>query len=114
DDVTIHEDDVPIEESNDYSNSLFDDDEINSNELESHVESNSVESLSNHDTASDFDNPSVPRPPPEPPNAEFDFELDAGEEILVAIDEFECLDQRDEIDVSTISLGKSIFLISID
>nr|GEY85988.1 reverse transcriptase domain-containing protein [Tanacetum cinerariifolium] len=50
DDIIIHEDDVPIEESKDYSNSLFNDDEINSDELESNVESNFVESLSNHDT----------------------------------------------------------------
>nr|GEY98799.1 reverse transcriptase domain-containing protein [Tanacetum cinerariifolium] len=50
DDVTIHEDDVPIKESNVYSNPLFDDNEINSDELESNVESNFVESLSNHDT----------------------------------------------------------------
>nr|GEY69137.1 hypothetical protein [Tanacetum cinerariifolium] len=34
DDVTIHEDDVPIEESKVCSNPLFDDDEINSDELE--------------------------------------------------------------------------------
>nr|GEW32116.1 ribonuclease H-like domain-containing protein [Tanacetum cinerariifolium] len=54
--------------------------------------------------ASDFDNPSFLRPPPEPPDAEFDFEPDAGEEISVVmntIDELECLDPRDEIDVST-------------
>nr|GEY02814.1 reverse transcriptase domain-containing protein [Tanacetum cinerariifolium] len=216
DDVTsndkesIH--DVPIEESKVYSNQLFDGDEINSDELESHVESNFVESLSNHDhleepfipihiakeerirrehaeyisrmemlftinprprptvnanmivesfpssiipvqdnesqreeidivtntdellppsfenddsegeidvfeglhvdnsilnsenelsdnEASDFDNPSFPRPPPEPPDA--DFEPDSGEEILVVmntIDELECLDPRDEFD----------------
>nr|GEV10666.1 hypothetical protein [Tanacetum cinerariifolium] len=50
DDVTIHEDDVQIEESKVCSHPLFDDNEINSNELESHVESNFVESLSNHDT----------------------------------------------------------------
>nr|GEZ16878.1 hypothetical protein [Tanacetum cinerariifolium] len=50
DDVTIHEDDVPIKESKVHSNPLFDNDEINSDELESHVESNFVESLSNHDT----------------------------------------------------------------
>nr|GEV66853.1 hypothetical protein [Tanacetum cinerariifolium] len=47
DNESIH--DVPIEESKVCSNPLFDDDEINSNELESHVESNFVESLSNHD-----------------------------------------------------------------
>nr|GEX83150.1 hypothetical protein [Tanacetum cinerariifolium] len=41
--------------------------------------------------ASDFDNPLVPLPHPEPPDAEFDFELDA--EISVVMydnDEFEC------------------------
>nr|GEY01655.1 reverse transcriptase domain-containing protein [Tanacetum cinerariifolium] len=222
DDVTVHDDDVPTKESKVYSNPLFDDDEINYDELESHVESNFVESLSNHDTvrfdhleefsrplipihiaeeerirrehaeyiiriemlftinprprltvnantnvksipsslipvqdndsqqeeidivtntddvlppgfenddsdgeinvveelhvdnsisnsknelsdneASDFNNPSFPRPPPEPPDEEFEFELDAGDEISVVrntIVEFECLDPRDEFD----------------
>nr|GFA93062.1 hypothetical protein [Tanacetum cinerariifolium] len=45
-----------------------------------------------------------PRPPPEPPDVEFDFEPDSGEEISVVmntIDELECLDPRDEVDVST-------------
>nr|GFC51969.1 hypothetical protein [Tanacetum cinerariifolium] len=60
--VTIH---VPIEESKVYSNSLFDNDEINSDELEAHVESNFVESLSNHDTATfdhleEFSGPLMP------------------------------------------------------
>nr|GEV58947.1 hypothetical protein [Tanacetum cinerariifolium] len=53
DDESLSEEDVPIEESKVYSNSLFDDDERNSDELESHVESNSVESLSNHDALID-------------------------------------------------------------
>nr|GFB24025.1 hypothetical protein [Tanacetum cinerariifolium] len=96
DDVTIHEDDVPIEESKVFSNMLFDHDEINSDKLES-----LVESLSNHDTESDFDNPSFPRPPSEPPDAEFDFEPNSREEISVVmntIDELECLDPKDEFD----------------
>nr|GEZ46171.1 reverse transcriptase domain-containing protein [Tanacetum cinerariifolium] len=225
DNESIHDKDVPIEESKVYSNPLFDDDEIYSDELESHVKTNFVESLSNHDTlefnhlkeisgplmpiriaeeerirrehaeyislmerlitinpcprpmvnansiveslpsslipvqdndsqreeidiatdadellppgfenddsegeinvvkelhvdnsisnfenelsdneAFDFDNPSFPRPPPEPPDVEFDFEPDRGEEISVVMndnDELECLDTRDEIDVST-------------
>nr|GEV96647.1 hypothetical protein [Tanacetum cinerariifolium] len=54
DDVTSNDkesiQDIPIEESKVYSNLLFDNDEINSNELESHVESNFVESLSSHDS----------------------------------------------------------------
>nr|GFB46526.1 hypothetical protein [Tanacetum cinerariifolium] len=51
--------------------------------------------------ASDFDNPLILRPPPEPPDADFDFELDAGDEILVVInvsDELECIDAKDEFD----------------
>nr|GEZ92096.1 reverse transcriptase domain-containing protein [Tanacetum cinerariifolium] len=196
DDFTIHDGDVPIEEPKVYSNLRFDNDEIYSDELELHflnVESNFVESLSNHDTvkfdhleefsrvlmpihivkeerirkehteyislmendsqreeiditidtdkllppgfenddsegeifvleglrvdnsisnyknelsdneASDFDNPSFPRPPPEPPDAEFDFKPDAEEEISVVMnnnDELKCLDPKYEIDVS--------------
>nr|GEW04231.1 reverse transcriptase domain-containing protein [Tanacetum cinerariifolium] len=50
DDFTIHDENVTIEESKVYSNPLFDDDEINYDELESHVEYDFVESLSNHDT----------------------------------------------------------------
>nr|GFC98939.1 hypothetical protein [Tanacetum cinerariifolium] len=46
-DFKSNKENVPIEESKDYSNPLFDDDEISSGELESHVESNFVESLSN-------------------------------------------------------------------
>nr|GEW58031.1 reverse transcriptase domain-containing protein [Tanacetum cinerariifolium] len=49
DNESIHDENVPIKESKVYSNPLFDD-EIYSDELESHVESNFVESLSNHDT----------------------------------------------------------------
>nr|GEV24074.1 reverse transcriptase domain-containing protein [Tanacetum cinerariifolium] len=62
--------------------------------------SNSENDLSDNE-ASDFDNPSFPRPPPKPPDAEFDLEPDAGEEILVVMndnDEIECLDPRDEFD----------------
>nr|GEU78984.1 hypothetical protein [Tanacetum cinerariifolium] len=55
----------------------------------------------NESSESDFDNLSFPRPPPEPPDAE--FELDTGDEILVVMndnDELECLNPRDEFDVS--------------
>nr|GFA20350.1 hypothetical protein [Tanacetum cinerariifolium] len=63
--------------------------------------SNSENELSDNEE-SDFDNPSISRPPPEPPDVEFDVELDAGEEILVVMNnELECLDPRDEIDVFT-------------
>nr|GEY95291.1 hypothetical protein [Tanacetum cinerariifolium] len=62
--------------------------------------SNSKNELSDNEE-SNFDNPSFPRHPPEPSVAEFDFELDAGEEISVVMndnDELECLDSRDKID----------------
>nr|GEU86900.1 reverse transcriptase domain-containing protein [Tanacetum cinerariifolium] len=61
---------------------------------------------------SDFDNASFPRPPPEPPDVEFDFKPDSGEEISVVmntIDELECLDPRDEFDDDDYS--SFIFLI---
>nr|GEZ27123.1 reverse transcriptase domain-containing protein [Tanacetum cinerariifolium] len=65
--------------------------------------SNSENKLSDNEE-SDSDNPSFPRPPPKPPDAEFDFELNSKEVISIVMydnDEFECLDPRDEIDVST-------------
>nr|GFD18197.1 hypothetical protein [Tanacetum cinerariifolium] len=54
-DAAVYVEDVQIKESNIHSNPLFDDDEINFDELESHVESNFVESTSNHDNVK-FDN----------------------------------------------------------
>nr|GEY68003.1 hypothetical protein [Tanacetum cinerariifolium] len=52
---------------------------------------------------SDFDNPSVLLPPPEPPDEELDFEIDFGDEISVVrntIVEFECIDARVKFYVS--------------
>nr|GFA86121.1 reverse transcriptase domain-containing protein [Tanacetum cinerariifolium] len=52
---------------------------------------------------SDFDNPSVLLPPPEPLDEEFDFEIDFGDEISVVrntIVKFECIDARVKFDVS--------------
>nr|GEW80765.1 hypothetical protein [Tanacetum cinerariifolium] len=54
--------------------------------------------------SSESNNPSFPRPPPEPPDVEFNFELDSGEEISVVMndnDKLECLDPRDEFDEIT-------------
>nr|GEY27546.1 hypothetical protein [Tanacetum cinerariifolium] len=53
----------------------------------------------NESPESDFDNQSVPRPPPKPPNVGSEFELDTGDEISVVMNtivEFECI--RDEFD----------------
>nr|GEX17199.1 hypothetical protein [Tanacetum cinerariifolium] len=56
DDESISDEDVPIEDFKVYLNPLFDDDEINSNEIDPHcfnAESDFVESLSNHDALID-------------------------------------------------------------
>nr|GEV24922.1 hypothetical protein [Tanacetum cinerariifolium] len=70
--------------------------------LEALLSDDSIPFHVNESPESDFDNPSFPRPPPEPPDA--DFELDSGDEISVVMNtivEFESLDPRDEFDVST-------------
>nr|GFC91189.1 hypothetical protein [Tanacetum cinerariifolium] len=54
DNKSINDENVPIEESKVHSNPLFDNDEIYSDKLESYVESNLVESLSNHDAFIDL------------------------------------------------------------
>nr|GEW31874.1 hypothetical protein [Tanacetum cinerariifolium] len=51
---------------------------------------------------SDFNNPSVPLPPSEPPDEEFDFKIDFGVEISVvrrAIVKFECIHAKVNFDV---------------
>nr|GFA08786.1 reverse transcriptase domain-containing protein [Tanacetum cinerariifolium]GFA08787.1 reverse transcriptase domain-containing protein [Tanacetum cinerariifolium] len=63
---------------------------------------------------SNFDNPSVLRPPPKPPNAEYDFELDAGDEISVVMnvsDEFECIDAKVEFDDPNDDYSSFMFVI---
>nr|GEZ96951.1 hypothetical protein [Tanacetum cinerariifolium] len=66
--------------------------------LEALLIDDSIPFPNNESSESDFDNPSFPRPPPEPPDAEYDFELDAGDEISVVMnvsDELECIDEFD-------------------
>nr|GEW37981.1 reverse transcriptase domain-containing protein [Tanacetum cinerariifolium] len=51
---------------------------------------------------SDFDNPLLPLPPPEPPDKEFDFEINFEKEISVVrnvIVKFECINARVKFDV---------------
>nr|GEW13304.1 reverse transcriptase domain-containing protein [Tanacetum cinerariifolium] len=51
---------------------------------------------------SDFDNPPLPLPPSEPPDKEFDFEIDFRNEISIVrntIVKFECVDARVKFDV---------------
>nr|GEV39681.1 ribonuclease H-like domain-containing protein [Tanacetum cinerariifolium] len=71
--------------------------------LEELLSDDSIPFPVNESSESDFDNLSIPRPPSEPRDAEFDFEPNAGEEISVVmntIDELECLDPRDKFNVS--------------
>nr|GFB68849.1 hypothetical protein [Tanacetum cinerariifolium] len=71
--------------------------------LEELLIDDSIPFSNNESCEYDFDNPSVPLPPPEPPNDEFDFKIDTREEISVVIndsDVLECLNPRDEFDVS--------------
>nr|GEX48844.1 hypothetical protein [Tanacetum cinerariifolium] len=66
--------------------------------LEELLINDSIRFSNNESSDSNFkNNPSFPRPPPEPPN----FKTDTGEEISVminTIDELECLNPRDEFD----------------
>nr|GEV95300.1 hypothetical protein [Tanacetum cinerariifolium] len=82
DDESLFDEDVPAEEFKIYSNSLFDEDKINSDKLDPHcfnVESNFVESLLNRDTFIDFSSKfdfssELAHIKPEIPKSNFDFE----------------------------------------
>nr|GEY09419.1 hypothetical protein [Tanacetum cinerariifolium] len=65
--------------------------------LEALHSDDSIPFPNNESSESDFDNPSVPRPPPEQPDV--DFEPDSGKEISVVMnnnDKIECLNPSDE------------------
>nr|GFB24549.1 hypothetical protein [Tanacetum cinerariifolium] len=82
DDKSLPNEDVPAEEFKIYSNSLFDEDEINSDKLDPHcfnVETDFVESLLNRDTFIDFSSKfdfsgKLAHIKPEIPKSDFDFE----------------------------------------
>nr|GEW40682.1 reverse transcriptase domain-containing protein [Tanacetum cinerariifolium] len=94
--VTETDDVLPLSVEND------DDSEGEINPVEELRVDNSISNFKNElsdNEASYFDNPSFPRPPLEPLDA--DFELNSREEISVVrniFDKFECLDPRDEFD----------------
>nr|GEV22042.1 hypothetical protein [Tanacetum cinerariifolium] len=72
--------------------------------LEALLIDDSIPSLVNESPDSNFDNPSVSRPPPKPPDDE--FKPDSGEDISVVMNdiyELECLDPRDEFDADDYS-----------
>nr|GFA89163.1 hypothetical protein [Tanacetum cinerariifolium] len=74
--------------------SLLVDDDLDEEEAIKHEYSESEDS--------DFDNPPLPLPPLEPPDKEFDFEINLENEISVersVIVKFECIDARVKFDV---------------
>nr|GEV83087.1 reverse transcriptase domain-containing protein [Tanacetum cinerariifolium] len=96
--VTVTDDVLPPSVENDDSDGevdVVDDLRVDNSILNSEHESSESED-------SNFDNPSVPLLPSEPPDEEFDFEIDFGDEILVVrntIVKFECIDTRMKFDV---------------
>nr|GFB27051.1 hypothetical protein [Tanacetum cinerariifolium] len=93
--VTITNDVLPPSVENDDSDREVDDLRVDNSILNSEHESSESED-------SDFDNPSIPLPPSKPPDEEFDFEIDFGNEISVVrntIVKFECIDARVKFDV---------------
>nr|GEY83005.1 hypothetical protein [Tanacetum cinerariifolium] len=77
---------------------------------------NSIQNSEHEFSESDdsvFDNPSVPLPPSKPPDEEFDFEIDFGNEISVVrntIVKFECIDARVKFEVSNDKLSYFMFV----
>nr|GEY79078.1 hypothetical protein [Tanacetum cinerariifolium] len=85
DDESISNEDVLMEDFKVYLNPLFDDDEIKSDKIDPHCFN---------------DNPSFPRPPSEPPDVEFFFDLELDSGVLISavmnnndeLNEDECFD----------------------
>nr|GEX33790.1 hypothetical protein [Tanacetum cinerariifolium] len=77
--VTETDDVLPPDVENDDSDEEVDD--VDDLRVDNSISNSEHESSESED--SDFDNPSVPLPPSEPPDEEFDFEIDFGDEILV-------------------------------
>nr|GEV84078.1 hypothetical protein [Tanacetum cinerariifolium] len=113
-DIVINTDDVlPLGVENDDSDGevdAVDDLCVDNSILNSEHESSESED-------SNFDNPSVPLPPPEPPDKELDFEIDFRDEITVVrntIVEFECLNPRDKLDDDDFSIAKVFSFLSAE
>nr|GEY51721.1 hypothetical protein [Tanacetum cinerariifolium] len=64
--------------------------------LEALHSDDSIPFPNNESSASNFDNPSVPLPPPEPPDAEFDFKPNSEEEIPVVMNDRDEIDKNDD------------------
>nr|GEZ11675.1 reverse transcriptase domain-containing protein [Tanacetum cinerariifolium] len=96
--VTVTDDVLPPSVKNDDSDGEFD--AVGDLRVDNSTQNSEHEFFESENF--DFDNPSVPLPPLEPPDEEFDFEIDFGEEIYVVrntIVKFECIDARVKFDV---------------
>nr|GEV47899.1 hypothetical protein [Tanacetum cinerariifolium] len=80
--ITETDDVLPLSVEND------DDSEVDIHFLEELLSDNSIPLIEDESSDSDHqDDPSFPRPPLEPPDAEFDFVLDTGDEISVVMND---------------------------
>nr|GEV63612.1 putative reverse transcriptase domain-containing protein [Tanacetum cinerariifolium] len=96
--VTVTNDVLPPSVENDDSDSEVD--EVDGLRVDYSTQNSKYEFFESED--SDFDNPSVPLPPLEPPDEEFDFDIDFKKEISVVrntIVKFECIDARVKFNV---------------
>nr|GFA65007.1 hypothetical protein [Tanacetum cinerariifolium] len=97
--ITSTDDVLPPSVDNDDSDEEVD--EVDVLRVDNSISNSEHESSESEDF--DFDNPSVPLPPLEPPDEEFDFKSVFGNEISVVrntIVKFECINSRVKFDVS--------------
>nr|GFA29561.1 hypothetical protein [Tanacetum cinerariifolium] len=121
DDESLPDEDVPAGEFKIYSNPLFDEDEINSDKLDSHcfnVESDFVESLLNRDTLIDFSSKfdffgELAHIKPEIPKSDFDFEEEIQIDIITETDDVLPLSDDNDDDLSNdLLLGEADLFLS--
>nr|GEX68913.1 reverse transcriptase domain-containing protein [Tanacetum cinerariifolium] len=96
--ITVTDDVLPPGVENDDSDGEVN--EVDVLRVDNSIQNSEHEFLESED--SDFDNPSVPLPPPEPPDEELDFEIDFGVKFSIVrntIVKFDCIDARVEFDV---------------
>nr|GEU47748.1 reverse transcriptase domain-containing protein [Tanacetum cinerariifolium] len=96
--VTVTNDVLPLSVDNDDSDGEVD--AVDVLRVDNFIQNSKHEYSKSEDF--DFDNPPVPLPPSEPPDEEFDFEIDFGNEISVVrntIVKFECIDAGMKFDV---------------
>nr|GEV13870.1 reverse transcriptase domain-containing protein [Tanacetum cinerariifolium] len=96
--VTITDDVLPPSVENEYLDGEVD--VVDVLQVDNSIQNSEHEFSESEDSG--FDNPSIPLPPLEPPDEEFDFEIVFGEENSVVrntIVKFECIDARVKFDV---------------